>query len=146
MESLDPKYKQEGWTIPEGYFEQLETNVLNRLKEESSAGKAKVVYWGKIVSIAASVAIVVMITIFSIRSAKDENEISFNDLDSMDIVQFENSVEFDDEEFETYVQDEVIDSLYTEKIQSQYIDNFISKEDLEDLEEEYSILDDEIEI
>jgi len=145
MTSLDPKYKKEFWTMPEGYFDHLEDRVIEQIKPASIQSK-KVVSMHSIFAVAASVCIVVLITVLSIRSVSEDNEISFNDLDSMDIVQFERNVEFDDEEFESFVQEEVIDSLYTERIESKYISSFISKEELEDLEEEYTILDDEIDI
>lgn len=147
MEDLDPKYKREGWTVPEAYFESLEDKVFKRLKNERPKSKTRIINWRKPLAIAASLAAIVLITILSYRSARTEDtEISFNDLDSMDIVNFENNEELNDEEFEAFVPEAVVDSLYKEKVQSSYVNTYISKEELQDLEEEYSILDDEIEI
>ena len=147
MEDLDPKYKREGWTIPEAYFESLEDKVFKRLKNEKPKSKTHIIKWRKPVAIAASLAVIVLITILSYRSARTEDtEISFNDLDSMDIANFENNEELNDEEFEEFVPEAVVDSLYNTRVKAAYVNTYISKEELQDLEEEYSILDDETEI
>ncbi|MCC6818739.1 MAG: hypothetical protein IT245_07605 [Bacteroidia bacterium] len=147
MENFDPKYKSIKFEVPDTYFENLEDKIMSQIRQETNSKPKSIYRIGRPLAIAASLAILVVITILSYRSASVETEtISFNDLDSIDIANFESQQEFSDEEFEEYVPSAVIDSLYYNDIESNSTNTFISTKELEELEEEYSILDDEIEI
>ncbi len=143
MIDFDKPYQGNEFKVPEQYFETLENRVVEKLY-----GKTQFkVYINRIIAIAASIVIVVGIGLLSFRSNTNDNKsITFSDLDSSDIAAFENSVEFSDEDIEELVSDYTIDSLYRADVKFEPINNQLSKQDISELEEEFEILDSDIDI
>lgn len=149
MEEFDSRYKRLRPDVPDMYFETLDDKVMSRIGSMKETDKSKKLSfsWGKPLTIAVSIALIAVISFLGYRSSETtEESISFSDLDSTDIANFVSQEEFSDEEFEEFVPEAVIDSLYQEKIIYQYANTYISEEEFEDLEEEYTVLEDETEI
>lgn len=139
MEELDNRYKNDGFKVPDKYFEKLESGLSDQLYPRKNKWQ---MYFGKAISIAASVTIVICIGILSYKSTQTkEKEISFSDLDSMDIVNYTSSIDISDEELEDLVPEQVIDSLYQVEIIHEQVSNDIPEEEINDLEEEYDFLE-----
>lgn len=140
MEELDKSYKGNGFKVPEGYFEQLNIAVNDRLYPGSAKWKVAI---GRALSVAASVAVIISIGLLSYKSAQPESaEIGFNELDSMDIVNYSSSVDISDEELEEIVSEEAIDAIYqTEIVTEQSNKSTIPQEEIDELEEEFNFLD-----
>lgn len=143
MIDFDKPYKGKDFKVPEGYFNTLENRVIDQLYTK----KKFKVYVNRVIAIAASVVIVVGIGILSYQSnIKNTETISFNNLDSTDIASFQNTVEFSDEDIEELVSDYTIDSLYRADIKLEPIHNELNKQEISELEEEFEILDTDIDI
>ncbi|HEY1046447.1 MAG TPA: hypothetical protein VGF79_08405 [Bacteroidia bacterium] len=144
---LDPKYRKGEWDVPEGYFEGFEDKVLKRLESEKSP-KFKVYIQRNLkyfAAVAASLAIFIGVYTSQNKHNAEDSNFSFNDLDSSELVAFEDNVELSEEEFEEFIPEATIDSLYQSefKIEQEVINGF-SKDELEDLEEEFMPLDEDI--
>lgn len=133
MEDLDKSYKSNGFKVPDGYFDQLSQTVNAKLYP--STAKLKV-YIGKALSIAASVAVMISIGLLSYKTAQPETiEVSFSQLDSMDIVNYTSSVDISDDELEEIVTEEAVDAIYNAEImRDQNTNNNIPEEEIEELE------------
>lgn len=140
MEELDKGYKNNGFKVPDGYFDELSHRVNMRLYPERNKWQVVI---GKALRVAASVVIIVSIGMLSYKSAQPEKvEVSFSQLDSMDIVNYTSSVDISDEELEEIVTEEAIDAIYKEEIVSDQTTNSnIPEEEIEELEEEFNFLD-----
>lgn len=133
-----------GFTIPENYFRDLNGKILSQLDKNEQMNtipdkrKLSFYYW----PIAAS--IILGGFAFILFDTKETQTVSFktelNNTDTSIINNYISSVELNDEEFEYYVPNTVIDSLYVVEIAEPVYDG-ITQEDLEDLEEEYSALE-----
>lgn len=145
--ALDPKYKKEEWDVPEGYFEGFEDKVLKRLESER-VPKFKVYIQKNLkyfAAVAASLAI--FIGVYTSQNAHNNDDIhySFKDLDSSELVAFENNVELSEDEFEELIPEATIDSIYRSEFTVEPIEiNGFSQDELEDLEAEFMPLDEDI--
>lgn len=140
---LDPKYRQEFDDLPAGYFEQLDDRVINRLKNEPVPVipfyRKKSFY---LVSVAASLALLLgVFSIFQGQNHQDETEISFSNIDSAELVAFEESVDLNDEDFEAIIPEATVDSIYNATFVHKTDNNTLTEEDIEDVEDEFSPLD-----
>lgn len=143
MIDFDKPYKGNDFKVPEQYFETLEERVVEKLYTKT---RFKVDI-NRIIAIAASIIIVIGIGVLSYNSNTNDSEsITFNDLDSSDIAAFENSVEFSDEDIEELVSDYTIDSLYRADVKFEPVSNQLNNQDISELEEEFEILDSDIDI
>ncbi len=139
MEELDKRYKSNGFKVPDNYFNQLESGITEQLYPKKEKWR---IYIGNAISIAASITIVICIGILSYKSTQtQETEITFSDLDSMDIVNYTSSIDISDEEFEEIIPEQVIDSIYDAEIIHEQASNKIPEEELLELEEEYNFLE-----
>lgn len=139
MEELDKRYRSNGFKVPDNYFNKLESGITEQLYPKKEKWR---IYLGNAISIAASITIVICIGVLSYKSTQTkETEITFSDLDSMDIVNYTSSIDISDEEFEDIVPEQVIDSLYKTEIMHEQVNNKIPEEELLDLEEEYNFLE-----
>jgi hypothetical protein len=139
MEEFDKGYKNNGFKVPDKYFENMESQLTDRLYPSTQKWK---VYIGKAISIAASIVVLISIGTLSYKSSqKQDTPISFSDLDSMEIVNYTSSIEITDDELEELVSEQAIDSIYKAEIQVEQVNNGLPAEDLSDLEEEYNYLD-----
>ena len=144
---LDPKYKKGEWEVPEGYFEGFEDKVLKRLESEN--GPKFKVYIQKNLKYFAAVAasLAIFIGVYTSQNTKNSDDInySFKDLDSAELVAYENNVELSEDEFEEFIPEATIDSLYQSAFSTEPIEiNGFSQDELEDLEEEFLPLDEDI--
>lgn len=149
MKDFDNRYKNEIFKAPEGYFESFEDKVLSRLKSESEEKSRRPIlrsYIRPVIGIAASILVIIVIGLFSVKSAKDKVDITFNDLDSAEIANYVSNLELSDEEFEEFIPDYTVDSLYKEEITFEFINSNFSPSELENLEEEFDPLSEDIEI
>jgi hypothetical protein len=143
MEELDPKYKQEGFKVPENYFDNLESQVfrkINPLKAQPvlSVWKRKTTWLA-----AASVALIAGVTYISFNTQPPSDygsDISFENIESSELLAYANDVDISDDEFEDFLPATAIDSIYNAEIVPQNQTTF-DPADLQDLEEEYSPLD-----
>lgn len=133
-----------GFTIPENYFRDLDGKILSQLdkniqvKTIPDKRTLSFYYW----PIAAS--LILGGFAFMLFNTKETHTVSFktelNNTDTATINNYISSVELNDEEFEYYVPSTVIDSLYVAEFTEPVYEG-ITQEDLEDLEEEYSALE-----
>ena len=147
MEDLDKRYKKGGFRVPEGYFEGFDEKVLERIRSGQTSPPVFVSVWRKSRTwmVAASMAAILSIGYIAFRTAPVDtpDKISFDDLDSSELLAFEEEVELSEEEFEEIIPAYTIDSLYqAEIIPASYQD--LNPEELRDLEEEFSALDEDI--
>jgi len=139
MEEFDKGYKNNGFKVPNNYFENLETQLSERLYPSTQKWKVSI---NKAISIAASVVVIISIGTLSFKSSqKQDTPISFSDLDSMEIVNYTSSIDITDDELEELVSEQAIDSIYKVEIQLEQVNNVLPAEDISDLEEEYVFLD-----
>ncbi len=140
MEELDKAYKNNAFKVPDGYFDKLSQQVNSRLYPAKDKWRIVI---GKALSVAASIVVIVSIGMLSYKSAQPENaEVSFNQLDSMDIVNYTSSVDISDDELEEIVTEEAIDAIYkAEMVSDQNTNDNIPEEEIEELEEEFNFLD-----
>ena len=139
MEDFDKDYKNNGFKVPDNYFENMETQLTKQLYPSTQKWK---IYIGKAISIAASVAVIISIGTLSYKSSqKQDTPVSFSDLDSMEIVNYTSSIDITDDELEELVSEQAIDSIYKAEIQLEQVNNVLPAEDISDLEEEYNFLD-----
>jgi hypothetical protein len=139
MKEFDKGYKNNGFRVPDKYFENMETQLSERLYPSTQKWK---VYIGKAIRIAASVVVIISIGTLSFKSSqKQDTPISFSDLDSMEVVNYTSSIDITDDELEELVSEQAIDSIYKAEIQLEQVNNVLPAEDISDLEEEYDFLD-----
>lgn len=140
MDELDEAYKNNGFKVPDGYFDELSYQVSSRLYPARSRWRIVI---GKALSVAASIVVIISIGMMSYQSAQPEKaDVSFSQLDSMDIVNYTSSVDISDEELEEIVTEEAIDAIYKAEIVSDQTSNSsIPEEEIEELEEEFNFLD-----
>lgn len=143
MEELDPKYKQEGFKVPENYFDDFESQVFRKidpLKTQPvlSVWKRKTTWLA-----AASVALIAGVAYISFNTQQPSDyssDISFEHIESAELLAYANDLEISDDEFEEFLPASAIDSIYYAEMTPETQTTF-DPADLKDLEEEYSPLD-----
>ncbi len=148
MEDLDQRYKKNGFKVPENYFEEFDDQLIERIKLQQPEARPVFSVWKKKAWLAAaSVAILSCITYIAYQGsgAQPNQEISFNNIDADELIAYENEVELSEDEFEEMIPAYTIDSLYQAEILPA-ADMEFSNEDIQDLEDEFSALDEETEI
>lgn len=143
MEDLDKKYQSNGFRVPEDYFENLDERVFERLRTEQ---KPQLKVWKKTQTWLAAASIALLFGIggyfFFRNSPVPDQQISFDSIDATELLAYENEAELNEEEFEEFIPAYTVDSLYEAEILSAASTGF-SQEELTDLEEEFSALEDE---
>ncbi len=147
MEELDKKYQDNGFKVPEHYFEDFDHKVLERLREMQEKPKPGLRVWKKQAwLVAASMALISAIAYIAYQTAPvtNQEQLSFDNLDPEELIAYENEIELSEDEFEDIIPAYTIDSLYNAEILP--VSYEFNEQDLQDIEEEYSALDEEIEI
>jgi hypothetical protein len=147
MEEFDKKYRKNGFKIPESYFDHFEDRVLERLDAIHTKQAPALSVWRKKTTWIAAAGLALVCSIAYLASYTSGNPgieaVTFDQLNAAELAQYENEVELSEDEFEEIIPAYTVDSLYkTEILQAN--NNGFSKDELKDLEEEYTALDEEI--
>jgi hypothetical protein len=149
MEEFDKKYRVNGFKTPESYFDHFEDKVLQRLKETKANPAPVLSVWRKKTAWMAAAAIALICSIAYVVNYTSDNSgtdtIAFDQVDPVELAQYENEVELSEDEFEEIIPAYTVDSLYQAEI-LQASTNSFNQDELKDLEEEYTALDEEIDI
>src|SRR5690606_35294148 len=90
--------------VPENYFEGMESKVLDKIKNGS---KTKVYFFNKTsfkyTSIAAVLSIFIYFNLPNKKVIEKTSELTFNNIDTTELLAYESNVELSDEEFESWV-------------------------------------------
>jgi hypothetical protein len=142
-----PEQPKPGFKVPENYFETLDERVLTALRSET--GKKPVPPRMRISSATWSIAASLILGGFAILLFRPGTESKINlsyglqHIDSAELAEYTGSLELDEEEFEAFLPEQVVDSIYNAQIAeaSAYDEDL-----LQDIESEYSILDEDNDI
>jgi hypothetical protein len=147
MEEFDKKYRKNGFKTPESYFDHFEDRVFERLKAINTKQAPTLSVWRKKTTWMAAAGLALICSIAYIASYTSGSPgieaVTFDQLDAAELAQYENEVELSEDEFEEIIPAYTVDSLYKAEI-LQASNNGFSKDELKDLEEEYTALDEEI--
>lgn len=143
---LHPEYKQNPFTVPEGYFENFDNKVMDKIYRNNARPAMRVSYVKWLV--AAGVALVAGIGVVLYNSGKSSGiNLADETVDSMELVAYANETDINEEEFVEMVDEAAVDSIYREEVILKVnAVNYSESEQLESLQEEYTPLEDEIEI
>lgn len=143
---LHPEYKQNPFTVPEGYFENFDNKVMDKIYRNNARPTMRVSYVKWLV--AAGVALVAGIGVVLYNSGKSSGiNLADETVDSMELVAYANETDINEEEFVEMVDETAVDSIYREEVILKVnAVNYSESEQLESLQEEYTPLEDEIEI
>jgi hypothetical protein len=145
MKQMDNHKDNQGFKIPENYFENFEDNVMNRLQKDHLNKKpiffSHKIFW----PIAATILLAGLSIIFLNKEShvSDSKAIDFSSLDSTEINAYLSSLEISDAEFLDFVPETLVDSLYEAEI-TDYANVEFDPIQLQDLEDEFSILNDDL--
>jgi hypothetical protein len=143
MNDLDPKYRSNPFKVPDNYFEEVEDSVLNRLKK---GPKTKVFFlFSKGFRYSAIAAALSLFLYFNLQKKdtqieKNTPEITFNNIDSIELENYLANVEISDEDLISVLPTNLVDSIYQEEIVEEQ-NNLYDEAIIEDIEEEFNLLD-----
>lgn len=144
-EEFNSEWKASEYKVPEGYFDTFDDRVMQRIRAEERTMKVwkRVRQW----SVAAGIFLASGLAFYwyGSSSGKGGVDISKTELSEAELQRFENETEVSDDELVELVSARAIDSIYRAEV---FIPNHadVSNAALESIEEEYSPLDDDIEI
>ncbi len=141
---LNNELKKNPFSVPEGYFESFDTNVLARLNE----GRPKFSVWrnAKKWSVAAAVFLAAGLGVFLYNQrASDTVDLATVTVSDTELESFQEEVEVSDDEFMELLNKQAVDSIYHMEV-STVSNNADEEEAIELMDDEYSPLEDEIEI
>ncbi|MES2617241.1 MAG: hypothetical protein V4613_05145 [Bacteroidota bacterium] len=143
---LHPNFKKNPFKVPEGYFESFDKEVMNKIYHPKQSLGVWVNY--KKWMVAAGVAMTIGLSALLYNNSNDSDfNLASTDVDSLELANYTNDVDVSEDEFMDIVDEEAVDSLYREEIILKVNTvNYSETEQIELLDEEYSPLDDEIEI
>jgi hypothetical protein len=149
MEEFDKKYRENGFKVPESYFDHFEDRVFERLKEVKPGQTPVLSVWRRKTTwlAAAGLALICSIAYITTRTSgiSPTETVTFEQLDPVELAQYENEIELSEDEFEEIIPAYTVDSLYQAEI-LQVNNTSFSQDELENLEEEYTALDEQIDI
>jgi len=150
MEELDKKYKNNGFKIPDNYFEDFDQKVFAGIHQQNTEPLPQLRFWKKktIWMAAAGFALISGLSYIAYQTTPattTQQEISFDNLDPNELMEYENDIELNEDEFEEIIPAYTIDSIYQDEFIPANALEF-SPSDIQDLEEEYSALDESIDI
>jgi len=148
MDDLDKRYKDNGFKVPEGYFESFEERVLSRIREEKP-GKGRMwisksrLWW----PVAACLVMAIGIVYFVSRPSQEVSlAAAMDNVDTIELAAFTDEVDLNEDEFEEIMPVYTVDSLYQAEIASTDNGGDLSPLELQDVEEEFSPLDESIDM
>lgn len=143
---LHPDFKKNPFTVPEGYFESFDKKVMDKIYPPKQSLGVWVNY--KKWLVAAGVALAISFSILLYHGSGETNfDLASEDIDSLELATYTNDVDVSEDEFVDIVDEAGVDSLYKEEIIIKVNTvNYSETEQIELLDEEYSPLEDEIEI
>ncbi len=140
-EDLNNEYKsRNAFKVPEDYFENFDASVLKRIQSQGSS----MTVWHSITkwSIAASIIIVAGVGVFLYSHQIDDSiDISTASISDTELESYRSAVEVSDELFIELLSKQAVDSIYNAEIIA-VSNNVPSNKEIENIEEEYSPLDD----
>lgn len=148
MDDLDNKYKDNGFKVPDGYFDSFEERVLSGIREEKpekrkmQVSKSRV-WW----PVAACLVMAIGIGYLASRPSAEVNlAAAMDNVDTAELTAYTNEVDLSEDEFEDIIPVYTVDSLYQAEIASADNTGGLSPLELQDVEEEFSPLDESIDM
>lgn len=147
MDELDQQYKDNGFKVPDGYFDSFEERVLARIREEKNekkmwASKSRA-WW----PVAACLVMAIGIGYIANRPSPNVNlAAAMDNVDTVELAAYTDEVDLSEEEFEEIIPVYTVDSLYQAEIASTDNAGDLSPLELQDVEEEFSPLDEPIDM
>lgn len=149
MDELDQKYKDNGFRVPEGYFDSFEERVLSRIKKEERPGKRMWISKSRVLwPVAACLVMAIGIVYVANRPSQEVSlAAALDNVDTIELAAYTEEVDLSEEEFEEIIPVYVVDSLYKEDIVSKgNTGSELSPLELQDVEEEFSPLDESLDM
>lgn len=148
MDELDKKYKDNGFKVPEGYFDSFEERVLSRIKKEDTGKRMWISKSRVLWPVAACLVMAIGIVYVANRPSGEASlAVAMDNVDTVELAAYTEEVDLSEEEFEDIIPVYTVDSLYEAEIASaDDIGGGLSLLELQDVEEEYSPLDESLEI
>jgi|GEM_PF-6742662 len=138
--SNKPKH---GFKVPENYFETLDGRILAALGSEQTAKAAPRFRFSRAAWPIAASLILGSFAFLLFNPGSESNtglSYSLQHLDSAELTEYTGNLELDEEEFEAYLPEQLVDSIYNTQIAEA---TYYEEDLLQDLESEYSILDED---
>ncbi|NQW42905.1 MAG: hypothetical protein HQ463_05680 [Bacteroidetes bacterium] len=141
---LNNEFKNNGFRLPENYFEQLNTKVIKNLYSENTHSKLS--FWKKNTKwlVAASIALIAGLGILINSNTTGNSEVSFASLSVEECNEYVNNEELTEEEFSEIISNEAVDSIYQMEIVAGSLKT--DTETIEDIDNEDVLFEDEIEL
>ncbi len=142
-EDFDSGMKHKGFKVPDGYFEHFEDKVVQKLPVKKGGFMVPIM---KKMSIAAALILASGLAVFFYNQNKSESfNIANARISESDYIEFQNTIDLNDDEFSEVVSTQFIDSLYKAEVLSVNLKSSQAIKEMEEIEAGYSPLD-EIEI
>lgn len=144
QEDLNSDLRKNKFTVPDNYFETYDARLMERIHRAKPANRFRV--YLKRWTIAASIVILAVSGWLVFRNEPAEKvDIANISIDETELEDFQNDADVNEEEFMELLNEQALDTINNIEVMAVSNVTFTDRE-IQDISEEYTLLDDEVEI